>query len=173
MADIISGKSRFGNGNQMSNKKLNVDFNNSGAVDDDDSVEVSGSDTDNEREFSSEELEQDVEKKIKRYRRNVAIVGFALILFTVAVIAVTVNIVDGITYSGYAVTGSVNCDDSESTRYISYLDGYIKYSNDGVSYVNAKGVSVWNQTVSMQNPQIKICEEAAAVRYMYLTSRDR
>lgn len=164
MADIISGKSRFGNGNQMSNKKLNVNFNNAGAVDDDEnSVEISAGDNDNEREFSSEELDQDVEKKIKQHRRNVAIVALAVILLSAVVIAVTLNMVDGITYSGYSVTHSVNCDDSESTRYISYLDGYLKYSNDGVSYVNSKGVSVWNQTVSMQNPQIKICDEAVAV----------
>ncbi len=164
MADIISGKSRFGNGNQMSNKKLNVNFNNAGAVDDDEnSMEISAGDNNNEREFSSEELDQDVEKKIKQHRRNVAIVALAVILLSAVVIAVTLNMVDGITYSGYSVTYSVNCDDSESTRYISYLDGYLKYSNDGVSYVNSKGVSVWNQTVSMQNPQIKICDEAVAV----------
>lgn len=162
MADIISGKSRFGNGNQMSYKKLNVNFDNSGAAsDNENSADIN--DSNGESGFSSEELDQDVEKKIKQHRRNVAIVVLAVIALAVVVIAVTVNMIDGITYSGYSVTKSVNCDDSESTKYISYLDGYLKYSNDGVSYVNSKGVSVWNQTVSMQNPQIKICEDAVAV----------
>lgn len=163
MADIISGKSRFGNGNQMANKKLNVNFNSAGAVDAGNLSGINDNNDNGDREFSSEELDQDIEKKIKQHRRNVAIVAAAVILLVAIVIAVTINMVDGITYSGYTVTHSVNCDDSESTRYISYLDGYLKYSNDGVSYVNSKGVSVWNQTVSMQNPQIKICDEAVAV----------
>lgn len=163
MADIISGKSRFGNGNQMSNKKLNVNFDNAGAAGDENLSGIGDNDDNREQKFSSEELDQDVEKKIKQHRRNVLIASAVVILLVVVAIVVTTNMVDGITYSGYTVTHSVNCDDSESTRYISYLDGYLKYSNDGVSYVNSKGVSVWNQTVSMQNPQIKICEEAVAV----------
>lgn len=162
MADIISGKSRFRNGNQMSYKKLNVNFNNAGAVDNDEkSAEININD--DESGFSSEELDQDVEKKIKQHRRNVIIGILAVILLAAVIVAVSVHMIDGITYSGYSVINSVNCDDSESTKYISYLDGYLKYSNDGVSYVNSKGVSVWNQTVSMQNPQIKICEDAVAV----------
>lgn len=163
MADIISGKSRFGNGNQMSNKKLNVNFNNAGAVGDENLSGIGDNDDDKDQEFSSEELDQDVDKKIKQHRRNVSIAAAVVILLVIIAIVVTTNMVDGITYSGYTVTHSVNCDDSESTGYISYLDGYLKYSNDGVSYVNSKGVSVWNQTISMQNPQIKVCEEAVAV----------
>ncbi len=162
MADIISGKSRFGNGNQMTYKKLNVNFDNSKAADDDENS-AGNDDNSEESTFSSEELDQSVEKKIKQHRRNVAIAILAAIILTAVVIAVIVNVADGITYSSYAVTKSVNCDDSESTKYISYLDGYLKYSNDGVSYVNSKGVSVWNQTVSMQNPQIKTCGDAVAV----------
>ena len=42
-------------------------------------------------------------------------------------------------------------------------DGYIRYSNDGAAYYTAKGKALWNQTYSMQKPQVKICEDCVAI----------
>ena len=51
----------------------------------------------------------------------------------------------------------------ESSGYIAYGDGYIRYSNDGAAYYTAKGKALWNQTYSMQKPQVKICEDCVAI----------
>lgn len=161
MADIISGKFRFREGNQMSYKKPDTD------ADMLDENETENDDTqmesDEHEELSQEDLEREVRSKIRNHRIRIAALGAGVLLLMLAAVFIVPYIFDGRTYSGYTVMNSVNCDDGESTRYAAYLDGYIKYSNDGVSYVNDKGVSVWNQTVSMQNPQIKICGEAAVV----------
>ena len=73
------------------------------------------------------------------------------------------SMIDSVSYTDYAVNYSVNRDDSETTCYTEYKDGYLRYSNDGIAYHNSKGTSVWDKTFSMQKPQVKICGNAVAV----------
>ena len=58
---------------------------------------------------------------------------------------------------------SVNRDDTDTTMYMGYADGYVRYSNDGIAYYNKKGTAIWNQTYTMQKPQVKICGSIIAV----------
>lgn len=106
---------------------------------------------------------EELELKIKRHKRRVVTFVGIIAVIVVLVLCMIPTVLDGITYTGYDIVSSTSCDNSESTRYVSYRDGYVKYSNDGVSYYNGKTSAVWNQTISMQNPQIKICEDAVAV----------
>lgn len=149
MADIISGK--FG-------IKKNDTLNDIG---DDDKV-ILEQETD-EIAATSEQDADGIYAKIRRHRIKIVVGIVAAVVIVVLVLVMVPIIKDGITYKSYNVISSVNSDDSESTKYIKYLDGYIKYSNDGVSYFNSKGTAVWNQTVSMSSPQIKVCDEAAAI----------
>lgn len=116
------------------------------------------------REDSYDDLgENEIRDKVRKHKiKTVAIV---LILMIVLVIAVKFmqRVADGITYEKYVVESAVNRDDSDTTKYKSYASGYIRYSNDGVAYFNRKGTAIWNHTISMQNPQIKICDNAIAV----------
>ena len=57
------------------------------------------------------------------------------------------------TYKDYSVMKSVNRDDTDTTMYMGYADGYVRYSNDGIAYYNKKGTAIWNQTYTMQKPQ--------------------
>ena len=139
MADIISGKSRF-NG-----QKKQTD---SGKV-------IRLRSPEEEKDTLDEQY---VKEKIKRHRRNV-LVGCLIFIIVLAALF----LLDGRTYSQYTVLHSVNRDDTESAKYEAFADGYIRYSNDGAAYYNAKGIAEWNQTFSMQNPHIKVCGEWAAV----------
>ena len=58
---------------------------------------------------------------------------------------------------------AVNRDDIESSKYIAFADGYVRYSNDGISYYKSNGKVIWNQTYSMQNPKVSICGNSIAV----------
>lgn len=141
MADIISGKSRF------TGQKKQI---NSGKI-----IKL--------RETENDTLDEQVEEKIKRHRRNV-VIGCLITSAAVAVLVlIALFLLDGRTYSEYAVVNSVNRDDTESAKYESFANGYIRYSNDGAAYYNTKGTEEWNQTFSMQNPVIKICGKWAAV----------
>ncbi len=140
MADIIPGKSRF-----STNGSDNIIRLNSG---------------DNEQDDYSEDT---YEKKISSHKRRMlalSISGIALVIIVVMVIS---YMIDAISYTGYSVNNTVSRDDSETTKYLEYRDGYLRYSNDGIAYHNSKGNSVWDKTFSMQKPQVKICEEIVAV----------
>ena len=144
MADIISGKSRF-NG-----QKKQTD---SGKV-------IRLRSPEEEKDTLDEQY---VKEKIKRHRRNV-LVGCLITAAAVFILVLAaLFLLDGRTYSQYTVLHSVNRDDTESAKYEAFADGYIRYSNDGAAYYNAKGIAEWNQTFSMQNPHIKVCGEWAAV----------
>lgn len=144
MADIISGKSRF-NGQEKQT----------------DSGKVIRLRSPEEEKDTLDE--QYVKEKIKRHRRNV-LVGCLITAAAVFILVLAaLFLLDGRTYSQYTVLHSVNRDDTESAKYEAFADGYIRYSNDGAAYYNAKGIAEWNQTFSMQNPHIKVCGEWAAV----------
>ena len=151
MADIISGKSRFtGNHNRDAEDNKVISFGENGKMNDADDLK--------------EDLdEKDIKNKIRIHKVKMVIKAAIALVVIVLLAKVLLKVLDGITYSQYVVTGSVNRDDSETAKYMSYANGYIRYSNDGVAYFNKKGTAIWNHTISMQNPQIKKCGDAVAV----------
>lgn len=145
MADIISGSSRF-NGDKNAPARKVIQMNN-----------VS--------EAATHETEDDeiVKHRIKKHRRRMVIIAvIGVIVIEIAVVLV-MRLIDGYVFTSYSVTGSLNREDIESSGYIAYGDGYIRYSNDGAAYYTAKGKALWNQTYSMQKPQVKICEDCVAI----------
>lgn len=145
MADIISGSSRF-NGDKNAPARKVIQMNN-----------VS--------EAATHETEDDeiVKHRIKKHRRHMVIIAaIGVIVIAIAVVLV-MRLIDGYVFTSYSVTGSLNREDIESSGYIAYGDGYIRYSNDGAAYYTAKGKALWNQIYSMQKPQVKICEDCVAI----------
>lgn len=143
MADIISGKSRF-NGDRDAPVKKVIPLN---------------------TEIAATEEQDDIQikEKIRRHRIRVAVfAGLSTVVLVLAFFVVK-RAMDNYSYTTYTVINSMNREDLESSRYAAFGDGYVRYSNDGVSYFNSNGSAIWNQTFSMQNPQIKICDSSLAV----------
>lgn len=145
MADIISGSSRF-NGDKNAPARKVIQMNN-----------VS--------EAATHETEDDeiVKHRIKKHRRHMVIIAVIGVIVIAIAVVLVMRLIDGYVFTSYSVTGSLNREDIESSGYIAYGDGYIRYSNDGVAYYTAKGKALWNQTYSMQKPQVKICEDCVAI----------
>ena len=145
MADIISGSSRF-NGDKNAPARKVIQMNN-----------VS--------EAATHETEDDeiVKHRIKKHRRHMVIIAVIGVIVIAIAVVLVMRLIDGYVFSSYSVTGSLNREDIESSGYIAYGDGYIRYSNDGAAYYTAKGKALWNQTYSMQKPQVKICEDCVAI----------
>lgn len=145
MADIISGSSRF-NGDKNAPARKVIQMNN-----------VS--------EAATHETEDDeiVKHRIKKHRRRMAIIAVIGVIVIAIAVVLVMRLIDGYVFTSYSVTGSLNREDIESSGYIAYGDGYIRYSNDGAAYYTAKGKALWNQTYSMQKPQVKICEDCVAI----------
>ena len=145
MADIISGSSRF-NGDKNAPARKVIQMNN-----------VS--------EAATHETEDDeiVKHRIKKHRRHMVIIASIGVIVIAISVVLVMRLIDGYVFTSYSVTGSLNREDIESSGYIAYGDGYIRYSNDGAAYYTAKGKALWNQTYSMQKPQVKICEDCVAI----------
>ena len=145
MADIISGSSRF-NGDKNAPARKVIQMNN-----------VS--------EAATHETEDDeiVKYRIKKHRRRMVIIAVIGVIVIAIAVVIVMRLIDGYVFTSYSVTGSLNREDIESSGYIAYGDGYIRYSNDGAAYYTAKGKALWNQTYSMQKPQVKICEDCVAI----------
>jgi len=107
--------------------------------------------------------EDELHIKIHKHRIKLAIViGACLLAFIIIAIVVAIGL-DNIKYSGYSIIKSINKDDTEAAQYIDYNNGYVRFSNDGISYYTNKGEVIWNQTYQMKQPQVKICGKSVAV----------
>ena len=122
-----------------------------------DIISLSGDDT------YSGEVNKQAAQKIKKHRRNIVIgVLIALVLAAIAGVILYKNL-DGRTYSSYTISTSYNRDDTETAQYKECGSGYVRYSNDGITYNDRKNNSIWNETYSMQKPQVKECGDCIAV----------
>ena len=144
MADIISGNSRFGDGNNSKNKKV---------------IHLVPEEQKQEENLD----ENEIKHKVINRRKRIIIISVIIVAAIIATVFAISAFIDGITYKDYSVMKSVNRDDTDTTMYMGYADGYVRYSNDGIAYYNKKGTAIWNQTYTMQKPQVKICGSIIAV----------
>ncbi len=105
----------------------------------------------------------EMERKIRvhrarRLRRTVLAVAVCIAALIVYFVAM-----QRITYEEYTVTEEIDRSDTSATHYAAYGDGYLKYSNDGVSYVSLKDTDLWNQGYEMENPMVCICQSYVAI----------
>ena len=148
MADIISGKSRFnGDRNAPVKKIVNINKETAASYEADDDVLD----------------EAVVRKRIRRHKTRVVIIAVVVVAVLLVAAYIVSRVIDNYDYSSYMISASVNRDDIESSKYIAFADGYVRYSNDGISYYKSNGKVIWNQTYSMQNPKVSICGNSIAV----------
>ncbi|MGN0391107.1 MAG: DUF5711 family protein, partial [Wujia sp.] len=55
-------------------------------------------------------------------------------------------------YNGYKVVESSQTDYENTANYIQFSDNLLKYTQDGVSYINSKGETVWTTGINMKIP---------------------
>ena len=60
-------------------------------------------------------------------------------------------------------TEGVTKGEGNFNGYVDFADGILKYTKDGVSYLDAQGKVVWNQSYEMKSPIISVNGEFAAV----------
>lgn len=121
-------------------------------------------DGENKTEWSQQEAlhqktEEERHKKKMTFRRRVA-----LSVFTLAAVAVTVFFIVYLqTYTKVRVADTYKIGNAADNSYEEFADGVLKYSRDGVSYLNQKGQEQWNQPYQIKNPFVEICNETAVV----------
>lgn len=101
--------------------------------------------------------------KLFRHRAGIALrflSAAAAVLCVGLIISATVR---NRTYTDYEVVSSTQRNDTMNTQYLAYASGMLKYSRDGVSYVNSANEASWSQTYSMTSPIAAICRNSAIV----------
>ncbi len=108
-------------------------------------------------------VEATVDRKTKRERqKKVAII--VIIFVVVTVIATAIYRYANRIYNDYEVEASKERNDSKSMTYQSYNDDMmLKFSNDGITVLDAKGQDVWSAGYNMKNPRVVSKGEYIAV----------
>ena len=65
-------------------------------------------------------------------------------------------------YEDYETEASVRIDSSSNSKYEPFEDFVLKYSNEGVSYIDGEK-ELWNESYDMQTPIIDVCESYFAI----------
>ena len=66
-------------------------------------------------------------------------------------------------YTSYSVVSSVEKEQYDGTVCLSYENGFLSYSNDGISYTDMRGNAIWNQAYEMQSPMVRVSGTRIAV----------
>ncbi len=66
------------------------------------------------------------------------------------------------TFDGYEVVNKIETKSGESSRFIPFKDGIIKYSRNGISYLEGD-TTAWDESYEMKNPLIDVCGDYLCV----------
>lgn len=92
-----------------------------------------------------------------------ALIRFLVLLLIIGGGAFLLHYMTQRNFNGYEVVEKTNVKNSTLLDYIAYQNSLLKYSKDGVTYVDQMGEAVWNETYAMKMPAADVCEEYAAI----------
>ena len=107
-----------------------------------------------EREIRAELIRQ----KRKRQQRAVIVCVIIAIISVMAYLLVSLQ-----TYTKVRVSDTYASKGASDNSYVQFLDGVIKYSKDGIAYMDQTGKEVWNQSYQIKNPILDVNGKSAAV----------
>lgn len=106
-----------------------------------------------------DELEEKIRRRKIRYIRRMLIALTAVVLFLIGgYIFVTRQ-----TYNNVHILNTYSSKVDGGERYVKFAGGILKYSRDGVSFMNKKGKEQWNSSYQMKNPMISIKGDSVAI----------
>lgn len=106
----------------------------------------------------TEAMEEAKWQKRKRWKKTGIIAG--------SILAVSIGIyllINLQTYTSVRTVDTYPVSGAASNEYKQFADGVLKYSRDGISYLDQKGSEVWNQAYQIQNPVVDVNETSGAV----------
>ena len=99
---------------------------------------------------------------IKAHTNKVTVrIGLGIIIVVIVVLSIYLYKRYN-SYDDYKVLNYIKVDSSSNSKYLSYQDFVIKYSGDGISYIDDEG-TVWDESYQMKTPIVDICEDYIAV----------
>lgn len=108
---------------------------------------------------SVKDMEQQIQQHKKKFRRKIVAGILAVLLVSVAVFL----LIHLQTYTTVRVSDTYKISGAADSNYREFADGVLKYSRDGISYLNQSGEEQWNLPYQIKNPFVEVNEVSAAV----------
>ncbi len=106
---------------------------------------------------------QDYRDKILKYKLTNVYRFLLLLAVFAAVIALVIIQYEKHIYTGYTIVSTVPRQKSAGSVPVRLKDSLLSYSKDGSNCVNLKGEVVWNQTYQMQDIEVALSRNVAAL----------
>lgn len=111
---------------------------------------------------TSDEIKQANDKRDQLTKKQKKASYFLLAVVIVALILM-VSFLFNKQYKGYKVVDSNVTDYENTANYIEFCNGLLKYTPDGVSYIDANGNTVWSAGVDMKQPVAVVSGKYVAI----------
>lgn len=110
-------------------------------------------------EQAAADMQEQAEQSKKRMRKKILMIAGAAVLLATAVFLV----IHLQTYTAVRVESTYKIDGAADGSYTEFAKGILKYSRDGVAYLNTHGEEQWNQPGQFKNPFVDINGTTAAI----------
>ncbi len=108
-------------------------------------------------------MEDDVEEPVARHKKSSRFRITAVSVIILVIVSVSFLFVHLQTYTSYREIAFYEYNNDGSSGYRQFAEGVLRYSKDGISFVNRKGQESWNQPYQIKNPVIDTYYDKAAV----------
>lgn len=109
--------------------------------------------------LTKKEIRAELDRRKKKKQKKITIVAVI-----VAVAAVLIYLLINLqTYTKVRISDTYVGESAADSNYVQFMDGVLKYSKDGISYLNQSGKEKWNQSYQIKNPMIDVSSKSAAV----------
>ncbi len=112
----------------------------------------------NEEDGVEDPLLNGKERRKKRRRRAAIRLGILLLVVVGIYLLITLQ-----TYTKVRISDTFAIGEASSSSYAEFESGFLKYSRDGISYLNQKGAEQWNQSYQIKKPTVIVGNSAALV----------
>ncbi len=108
------------------------------------------------KEKNEKKDSKNFKREIRAHRLKVILRSCCVIGVIAALTVTAVTLLKNQTYSGYTVVSAIDRNQVSGSTLLSYQNGFLTYSKDGISYTDYKGNAMWNQTYDMQSPCVSV-----------------
>ncbi len=113
----------------------------------------------NKEDHPEQEQEAKARQQKRKNRRRILVgAAVALVVLVAALLFVTLR-----TYTTIQVSDTYGISNAADSSYEEFAGGVLKYSSDGISYLNRRGEEQWNQSCQIKSPFVDVNDTSAAV----------
>lgn len=105
----------------------------------------------------------EINRLTKKYRTARAKRNAKILFFIVMVVVGTYMLITDHVYSQVYKTASYTKTSSDNNQYVAFYNGIVRYSRNGVTYLNHKNKELWIQSGQFKNPIIDLSKNVFAV----------